>query len=525
MIEGTFSPKIEIKMLRSRRRSNWIRWAVCLSVVSCIHAIDASDASAQRLLERLRNRIQTPPPSPLQRTPYQNPAASNRANLGRNRTLATPFPRTPSPTDRRAPATQRGPGTTSDLPTATGRGGEIASDDIEFGMRVSPAIVGGYQGLRVVGFSSDSRADDAGVRPGDLIVSIGNSRTRSLDEAVSALDDIRLTTGREPFVAMQLFRGGRLYRGNVPAIPNERVAAKPPIELPDAGRSVLDDSDPNVNRPRNNEFAAPQTTAPATDRLPPPMNNAGPTLARSRGSLGIEVRDAAPQRGVMIVSVPNGTAGKVAGLAEGDRVVSASGRLIRGTDDLLREISVLQPGDEIEFGLIRGDAMLQKQIEMGGPEGEPTRSTIENSQTASANTDEKATDADEAPSGGFLGGMGSMFGKMLGGNTSNAQALANEDLPSPNAEPKATFTLPAPAESVPTPKPTAEPSVETDPLALPNDSSTPSVESLPAESLPAEKQAPVAEPESLPAQPKPPTVEELQREIQRLKQQLEAKEG
>ncbi|ELP34046.1 PDZ domain-containing protein [Rhodopirellula baltica] len=493
-------------MLRSRRRSNWIRWAVCLSMVSCIHAIDASDASAQRLLERLRNRIQTPPPSPLQQPPYQNPAATNRANSGRNRTLATPFPRTNPSTDRRAPTTQRTPAASNGQPTVTGLSGEIASDSIEFGMRVSPAVVGGYQGLRVDGFSSDSRADEAGVRPGDLIVSIGNSRTRSLDEAVAALDDIRSTPGEGPSVAMQLFRGGRLYRGNVPAIANERIAAKPPITLPDAGRSVLDDSESNMNRPQDNEFPAPQLPAPATNRLPPPTNTAGPTLARSRGSLGIEVRDAAPQRGVMIVSVPDGTAGKVSGLAEGDRIVSASGRLIRGTDDLLREISVLRPGDEIEFGLIRGDAMLQKQIEMGGPGGEPTRSAIANSATTTAETNEETTDSGEAPSSGFLGGMGSMFGKMLGGNASTSQAPASEELPPPNAEPKATFTLPAPAESLPSPKPTAEPSVESDPLALPNDSFAPSVESLP------------------PAEPKPPTVEELQREIQRLKQQLQAKE-
>ncbi|EMI27703.1 PDZ domain-containing protein [Rhodopirellula europaea] len=506
-------------MLRSRRRSNWIRWAVCLSMVSCIHAIDASDASAQRLLERLRNRIQTPPPSPLQQPPYQNPATTNRANSGRNRTLATPFPRTNSSADRRAPATQRPPAATNRQSTVTGRGGEIASENIEFGMRVSPAVVGGYQGLRVDGFSSNSRADEAGVRPGDLIVSIGNSRTRSLDEAVAALDDIRTTPGKEPFVAMQLFRGGRLYRGNVPAIASERTAAKPPITLPDTGRSVLDDSEANRNRPQDNEFPAPQLPAPATNRLPPPANNAGPTLARSRGSLGIEVRDAAPQRGVMIVSVPDGTAGKVSGLAEGDRIVSASGRLIRGTDDLLREISVLQPGDEIEFGLIRGDAMLQKQIEMGGLGGEPTRSAIANATPAAADTNGENTDAAEAPSSGFLGGMGSMFGKMLGGSASTAQAPASEELPPPNAEPKATFTLPAPAESLPSPKPTAEPSVEADPLALPSDSLTPSVESLP----PA-KPAPVSKPESLPAEPKPPTVEELQREIQRLKQQLQAKE-
>lgn len=163
--------------------------------------------------------------------------------------------------------------------------------------------------------------------------------------------------------------------------------------------------------------------------------------------------------------------------------------------------------------------MLQKQIEMGGPGGEPTRSAIANATPAAADTNGENTDAGEAPSSGFLGSMGSMFDKMLGGNASTAKAPASEELPPPNAEPKATFTLPAPAESLPSPKPTAEPSVEADPLALPSDSLTPSVESLP----PA-KPAPVSKPESLPAEPKPPTVEELQREIQRLKQQLQAKE-
>ncbi|KLU02451.1 amino-acid metabolism [Rhodopirellula islandica] len=504
-------------MLRSGRRSNWIRWAVCLSMISCLHAIDASDASAQRLLERLRNRIQSPPPSPLSQPPYQNPAASNRASSARPRTLATPIPRNNASADRRTSATLRSASTVDGQSATTGRAGEIASDDVQFGMRVSPAVVGGYQGLRVDGFSSQSRADEAGVRPGDLIVAIGNSRTRTLDEAVSALDDIRSTPGQAPAVAMQLFRGGRLYRGNVPAISSARVAAKPPITLPPSSQSVLDNT--NRNQPRANELPAPQLPPPASERLSPPTNNTTPRLARSRGSLGIEVRDATPQRGVSVVSVPENTAGKVAGLAVGDRIVSASGRLIRGTDDLLREISILQPGDQIEFGLIRGDAMLQKQIEMGGPGGAPTRSAIANSERDAANANEETPEASGTESGGFLGGMGSVFGKMLGGNGSNSQAPTGEELPAPSAEPKASFTLPAPTETLPSPKPTAPPTVEIDPLALPADGAVSG-----SESLPPAKPTPVAEPDTLPAEAKSPTVEELQREIERLKQQLQAKE-
>jgi membrane-associated protease RseP (regulator of RpoE activity) len=302
---------------------------------------------------------------------------------------------------------------------------------------------------------------------------------------------------------MQLFRGGRLYRGNVPAIASTRVAAKPPVTLPGSDQSVLDNRNPSSN----NDLPAPQLPPPASQQLsPPPNNNGAPTLARSRGSLGIEVRDATPQRGVLVVTVPDNTAGKVAGLAVGDRIVSASGRLIRGTDDLLREISILQPGDEIEFGLVRGDNLLQKQIEMGGPGGVPTRSAIANSKPDVANADAQTAETTAANAGGFLGGMGSMFGKMLGGDASNSQPPAGEELPAPVAEPKASFTLPAPT-------------AEVDPLALPDDSAAAKTETLP----PANS-ASVAEPDALPAKANSPTVEELQREIERLKQQLQAKE-
>ncbi|MFG0264242.1 MAG: PDZ domain-containing protein [Rhodopirellula sp. JB055] len=487
-------------MLRSRRRSNWIRWAVCLSIVSCTHAINAPDASAQRLLERLRNRIQSPPPSPLAQPRYQNPAAASRGTASRNRTLATPVPRRNSSTVRRTPSTQR---STSAANATNNRAGEIASDEIQFGMRVSPAVVGGYEGLRVDGFSSESRADEAGVRPGDLIVAIGNSRTRTLDDAVSALEDVPSSPGQEPAVSMQLFRGGRLYRGNVPAIASPRVAAKPPLTLPGSDRSVLDD--PNRDSSSTNELPTPQLPPPASQQLSPPSNHGAPTLARSRGSLGIEVRDATPQRGVLVVTVPDNTAGKAAGLAVGDRIVSASGRLVRGTDDLLREIAILQPGDEIEFGLVRGDDLLQKQIEMGGPGGVPTRSAIANSKPDAASADAQAAETNAANSGGFLGGMGSVFGKMLGGDASNPPP-ASEELPAPAAEPKASFTLPAPT-------------AEVDPLALPDDSAA-----AIAEPLPPATPAPMAEPDALPAQTKSPTVEELKREIERLKQQLQAKE-
>ncbi|MCC9654211.1 PDZ domain-containing protein [Rhodopirellula halodulae] len=516
-------------MLRSHRRSNWIRWAACLTMVSCIQAMDASDASAQRLLERLRNRMQTPPPSPFQQPPYQNPSDANRPNSERSRILATPLPRraarnaaadnnrsndrTRNSNPNQNREAQNSPAIPSQSPRSAESPRLLTSRTIQLGLQVVPTTVGGYRGLEVVGFSPESRADEAGLRRGDVLVSIGNSPTRTLNEAIVALENVPGTAGST--IPLQLFREGRLYSGRMPLVAATQVAAKPPVGDNASGRSVLERFDaPQREQPRNSVGSTTELPAPSPS-VAPPVDSSGstPTLARARGSLGIEVRDATPQRGVLVVTVPDGSAGQVSGLKEGDRIVSASGRLIRGTDDLLREVSILQPGDEISVGLIRDEAMVERQIEMGGPNGTPTRSAIARSQSEQSAATSAEPDAAESNSGGFLGGMGSMFGKMLGGNAAAPSTSNNEVLPAP--KPDATDSgadLPAPMNQLPAPA--ASNDVLPDPLELPNDG-RPSIEALP----PSTPTLPAPQKEA-----KQPTVEELQREIERLKEQLQAKD-
>ena len=380
-------------------------------------AIAPPSASAQGLFGRMRARIQSrrapvpqpnPATQPVQPNRYRAAPSNGNRNQNSPRILATPDARQ-----------MNRPSLGVDSPT--------------LGIEISPAQAGPHRGLAVLGFSPESKASQAGLRRGDIIVSIAGVRTSSMSDVATAQS--RTRNGQQADI--QLFRNGILYRAKVPVIggqsnvrdPEDSIAKKESGENSDSLRTGENDSLRKVAKP-------------------PVSSNAGPTLARSRASLGLEVRNASPQRGVEVATTAEGTAGTLAGFKTNDRIVSVKGRLISDVNDLVRELAISQPGDEIRFGVVRGDSMLEMDVEMGGPGGKPVRSA----QEALSNKTQKASE----PVGGnsLLSGVGSALGSLFGGS---------------NEEPKTTQNDTAPATDQLNTRDKSDKSILPDPLALPED--------------------------------------------------------
>jgi membrane-associated protease RseP (regulator of RpoE activity) len=369
-----------------------------------------------------------------------------------------------------------------------------------FGIDVLPTQLGDYGGLQVLGFRSESQARQAGLELGDVIVSIGGVQVGAPASLVPAQPRSRVG---QP-VEMQIIRGGQFYRVQVPVIGvvDEQEPGSPLSQ--DTGLTQ-DTQDMRSNRTAEagDSLAESQQLDSRSSRAlsKPPVDSAsGPTLARPRSSLGVDARDAKPKRGVEVVVVRERTAGAIGGLKPGDRIVSLEGRLVLDLNGLIRELAMSQPGDEVPFGIVRGDSMLELTVEMGGPGGMPFRAATEtrsaetgSAETGSAETGsaEKSTEAKLSSPGpktnpesktkksvadggsSFLGGMGAALGGFFQGsqakNTNSKSAGADESSAIDNGRITGEFADPAQSEGIRSSDRTAEPLSE-DPLALPDDS-------------------------------------------------------
>ncbi|MCM2371183.1 PDZ domain-containing protein [Aporhodopirellula aestuarii] len=393
-------------------------------------------ASAQRLMERLRARIEARRvPQPPAEQP-QTPASSEG-----NRVLATPVPRQGNGKQNAADAKS----------SADAKRDQDAAPT--FGIEVSPVAAGTYRGLQVLGFTPDSKAPSVGIRPGDVIVSIDGIRTDSV-EAVAAAQR-RVEAGAQAVV--HILRNGRLYQTKLATIAG-------PV-------SVLTDDLAGDTERRPDDSSSGEARSAAK----PPLDRSkqGPTLAQPRASLGVEARDASPLRGVLVAIVNAGMAGEIAGLKPNDRIVSVSGRLIRDTNGLLREIALLNPGDSVTLGVVRGDSIREIEVEMGGPGGVPARaatgpvdesaggSVLERAETVAPSQPASETDPKPATGESLLGGLGSTLGSLFSGG----QSGANED-----AKGKETSGAKPGESELPPPQQNDETDASPlDPLALPED--------------------------------------------------------
>lgn len=328
-----------------RRPVVWIAITTCLIVSG---TLDCQDASAQRLFERLRSlrqqRFAPPirPSAPVTGDPSGRSPAFRQGSDPSGRVLATPMPSSSDQDDNASP------------PRAS------------FGIDVQPGITQVYPGLKIVRIGSDSLVGQGGLELGDLIVKVGDTRIMTLQDMPRAL------ASAEPGdqIEVQMFRGQQLYRTQVGLIADP--SAQPKDEpATDASIAKLDGNPGEPNRGGTQRRAA-----------KPPMKANGPTMAAPRASIGIDVKDAPQQRGVLVLAVPERSAGQAAGLRAGDRLVSADGRVVNTTNDLVREMALREPGQTLVVGIVRQNQLIESEIQLAGPNGMVPRGPSESMDSA-----------------------------------------------------------------------------------------------------------------------------------------------
>jgi len=72
--------------------------------------------------------------------------------------------------------------------------------------------------------------------------------------------------------------------------------------------------------------------------------------------------DLLSDQAVAVAEVVAGGAADKAGLAAGDLIVSAAGRLLGGTDDLHRVLAALPPGQAVVLDIVRGRQLLEVPV-------------------------------------------------------------------------------------------------------------------------------------------------------------------
>ncbi|SMP65475.1 PDZ domain-containing protein [Neorhodopirellula lusitana] len=422
-----------------------------LITLAVLHCVDSPSASAQGLFSRLRARAES------RRAAFQAPPVAQPNQLQRNQSQPNQFRGTNSqnPNSRDQNANSKDPRVLAKPLPSPSRAGQSKNQNQAnaptLGIEVSPTQVGPYRGLGIVGFSEDSLATRSGLRPGDVIVAIEGVRTATLADVTQAQS--RSQVGQQ--ATIELYRGGRRYRAMVPFI---KAASN---SDPDDALASKDSSDKDSADKSDRELDQRKRGEPRMAAKPPVSSTTGPTLARPRASLGVEVRNATPKRGVEIATAGKDTAGTIGGFRPLDRIVSVEGRLISDTDDLIRELSLSQPGDRVQFGVVRNASMLELDVEMGGPGGKPIRSATSPVGSQAKDSKEEASDSGNS----LLSGMGSALGGFF---SSTKPAPETKELPAPTAQP-----TPAPAPAMEQlHEPSDREAILPDPLALPEDTAS-----------------------------------------------------
>jgi predicted metalloprotease with PDZ domain len=203
----------------------------------------------------------------------------------------------------------------------------ISGDDDESG-----------SGVRVLAVRTGSAAEAAGVRTGDLLVSIAGEELKNADDLEAKL---RSRAAGER-LELGIIRGGK----------QETIVAT-------LGRRA----------------ATTESVPPAVGTLPPPpVSSVVPASPAARPSLGVTVlpvTDDARRRyglsvrqGALLSAVNAGGAADRAGLAVGAVVVAADGRRIDTPEDLIDVVRSKRPGDDLMLSYYQGGTLFRKTVRL-----------------------------------------------------------------------------------------------------------------------------------------------------------------
>lgn len=209
-------------------------------------------------------------------------------------------------------------------------------------------------GVRVLTVRAGSPAEAAGLREGDVVVSVGGT-------AINNLDDLeRQLTGKSAGANLEF----KVKRGETTQTLTATLARAPVA----------------TNTPPTREpLTAPPAGILPTPRVPLARPETEPRFI-GRASLGVTVlpvtEDArrryrlTVRQGALIGSVSPGSAADQAGLPVGAVVVAAEGRRIERPDDLIDVIRGAHPGDELMLSYYQGGTLYRKTVRLAEAAGE-----------------------------------------------------------------------------------------------------------------------------------------------------------
>jgi len=185
-------------------------------------------------------------------------------------------------------------------------------------------------GVLVAGVTEGSPADKAGIRQGDLIVSVSGEEVETPDDLVELIHSKK--PGREILVA--LVRDGKKHRISV-------VLGKSPAK-----------------KSKDVEIELPEPKSLPMEILPPLQHL---KLEMGRGFLGVNVLDLdaelggyfGTEKGVLVTEVLDGSAGEKAGMKAGDVITAVDGKTVASREELTRILRKREEGDKVELSLLR----------------------------------------------------------------------------------------------------------------------------------------------------------------------------
>lgn len=200
-------------------------------------------------------------------------------------------------------------------------------------------VLGDEPGAEVASVLPGSAAEEAGIRPGDVIRKVGEKEVtganlRRVLAEYSAGDKARLSISRggETLEVEVEFRAPQRVE------PGKRAPAPEGAEKPREAREVVGREKP---------------AKPSPEKPRPP------------GRLGVTAVESG--EAVSLKTVFEGSPAARAGLREGDRILQAKGKDVRTLDDLAEALQGLSRGDRVALKIQRGEEVRDVEVELGGP--------------------------------------------------------------------------------------------------------------------------------------------------------------
>jgi serine protease Do len=233
----------------------------------------------------------------------------------------------------------------------------------------STAAKGAATGVIVEEVATESPAEKAGLRKGDVIVEFDGERVRGVRQLTRVVQET--PAGRTVPAVLQ--REGQRTTVSITPRDDGRFSFQSFDDLADLGREF--------------RFAVPRVVPP---RPPTPPNPPSPPMVWNfdelvgRGRLGISIESLSPQLadyfgtkdGVLVSSVSDDSAAAKAGMKAGDVITSFNSSAVSDAQDLRRRIQNLNDGDEFTVTVTRDRKPLTLKGKAERPERRRTYRTI-----------------------------------------------------------------------------------------------------------------------------------------------------